>query len=447
MCNRNGSFHGNDLLLLISGLLLAALVLVPVTRLQAEELPVAPPTADEPATTQPETEPGATDSSDAEAPAPEDAAPELNLSSYFPRWAQEEVLGVSVWQFIAAFVFLLVALVAKKISDYLFSHKIIPLLEQTSNQFDNLLASAASGPVGYVFILAGLYGAFAVMSLPTEPDIRGFVFGSLKVLTAVLALWFLFRLIDVAAHYLNALAGRTESALDDQLIPVIRKSLKATIGVIGFVWVIQLMGYSVSSLIAGLGIGGLAVALALQDPLANFFGSIFIFLDRPFAVGDWIKTGDVEGIVEEVGFRTTRIRTWPATLVTIPNKTVAAATIDNWSKMPKRRVSQTVGVTYETTADQMQQAVATIRDIVTNDDGVDKEFYVVRFTDFGDSSLNILLYYFTTGTAFADHLETKERINLAIMRALKAMGLSIAFPTRTVYFEGDVAERLAGRQE
>jgi MscS family membrane protein len=258
-------------------------------------------------------------------------------------------------------------------------------------------------------------------------------------------LWFLFRLVDVGSQYLVRLAGKTDSKLDDQLIPVIRKALKATVGVIGFVWVVQLLGYSVSSLIAGLGIGGLAVALALQDTLANFFGSVFIFLDRPFTVGDWIRVDDVEGIVEDIGFRSTRIRTWPATLVAIPNKNMANATVDNWSKMPKRRVMQTVGVTYETTADQMEQAVEGIRDIVENDEGVDKEFIVVRFTDFGDSSLNILVYYFTTAIPFADHTETKQRINLAIMRLLRGMGLSIAFPTRTLYFEGPVAENLVER--
>ena len=115
--------------------------------------------------------------------------------------------------------------------------------------------------------------------------------------------------------------------------------------------------------------------------------------------------------------------------------------------MPKRRVFQTVGVTYETTAEQMQHAVAAIREIVRSDEGVDQEYIVVRFADFGDSSLNILVYYFTRPVAYAEHLETKERINLAIMRALKNLGLSIAFPTHTIYLEGDVAKLLAGRSD
>ncbi len=371
------------------------------------------------------------------------SGPEIDLSGYVPSWAQREVMGLALWQFVAAFALIVMGLALKKVADHLFAVHIIPVLKKTRFEFDNLCATAASKPLGYLLLLGGVAGAFGVLTLPTEPDVRGFVFGALKVLVVADLMWFLFRVVDVAVQYLAALAARTESKLDDQLVPVIRKGLKLTVGVVSFVWVVQLLGYSVSSLLAGLGIGGLAVALALQDTLSNFFGSIFIFLDRPFSVGDWIKIGDVEGTVEQVGFRSTRIRTWPATLVSIPNKTMASGTIDNRSKMPKRRVHQTVGVTYETTADQMEQAVRAIRDIITNDDGVDKEFIVVRFTDFGDSSLNIMLYYFTKAVAFADHLAIKERINLAVMRALRGMGLSIAFPTHTVYFEGQVAENLA----
>jgi len=366
--------------------------------------------------------------------------PALDLSSWLPEWAQQEILGIAIWQLVAAFILILIGFALKKVSDYIFQDKLLPWVEKTRYQFLNLLASAVSRPCGYLFAVLGLFGAFGVLPLPAEPNLRGFVFGALKVLVAANLLWFLFRVVDIGTAHLARLAERTESKLDDQLVPVIRKSVKATIAVVTFIWVIQLFGYSVSSLIAGLGIGGLAVALALQDTLANFFGSVFIFIDRPFAVGDWIKMGDVEGIVESIGFRSTRVRTWPETLVAVPNKTVAAATIDNWSKMPKRRVVQTIGVTYETVADQMEEAVAGAREIVENDEGVDKEFIVVRFTDFGESSLNILLYYFTQATAFADHLATKERINLAVMRMLDSMGLSIAFPTTTVYFEGQVAK-------
>jgi MscS family membrane protein len=367
------------------------------------------------------------------------------ISEQLPPWAQVEVLGVAVWQFIAAFICVLVGLMLKRISDFVFKKKIIPLTEKTPFALDTLIATAASKPVGYLFLIAGVACAFAILPLPEKPNVAGFVFSTLKVLVAADILWFLFRLVDVGAYYLAKLAERSDSKLDDQLIPLIRKALKATVGIVGAVWLIQLLGYKVSTLLAGLGIGGLAVALALQDTLANFFGSIFIFLDRPFAVGDRIKLGDVDGVVEDIGFRSTRVRTLPATLVSIPNKTVANATIDNLSKMPKRRVKQVVGVTYDTAAEQMEQAVAAIREIVETDEGVDEESITVCFTEFADSSLNILVCYFTKDVAYAEHAATRERINLAIMRKLSDMGLSMAFPTRTVHFEGEVAERLAER--
>jgi len=370
----------------------------------------------------------------------EPTQPLLNLSEEVPHWAQREFLGIAVWQYGAAFGFVVLGLALRKVSDYFFKARLIPLLEKTRYEFDHLVAGAASSPVGVLFALLGLYGAFAVLPLSTGAS--RFVFGALKVLVAGDVLWFLFRVVDIGDRYLRQLAQRTDSKLDDQLVPVIRRALKVTIGVIGFVWVVQLLGYSVSSLIAGLGIGGLAIALALQDTLGNFFGSVFVFLDRPFAVGDWVKIGDVEGVVEDIGFRTTRIRTWPTSLVSIPNRTVASSVIDNWSRMPKRRVVQTVGVTYETSADQMEQAVEGIRKILEADEGVDQDFVVVRFNEFGDSSLNILVYYFTKATAFADHMATRERVNLAIMRLLDSMGLSIAFPSHTVYLGGSVAERL-----
>lgn len=383
----------------------------------------------------------------AQSPGPE-ITPETE-SSVLPGWAASEFLGLRLWQYLVAFVLVLVGLVLKKLNDYVIGDKLLTRFKQTRFQFDNLLTEALYKPLGYLFLLAGVAAACLLLTLggtETAATIRHVSLAVLKVFLALDLVWFLFRLVDVMVHYLAGLASRTESTLDDQLVPLVRKALKITIVLIGALWAMQLLGFNVTSLLAGLGIGGLAVALALQDTLANFFGSVFIFLDKPFRIGDWVKIGDVEGVVEEIGFRSTRIRSFPKTLVSMPNKTVAAATIDNCSMMPKRRVMQTVGVTYETRAHQMEQAVASIQRVLENDPGVDKEFIVVRFTEFGASSLDILLCYFTIAVPFAEHAQTRERINLAVMRELENLGLSIAFPTRTLYLEGDVARRLVGAQ-
>ncbi len=198
-------------------------------------------------------------------------------------------------------------------------------------------------------------------------------------------------------------------------------------------YVIQALGYSISGVVAGLGIGGLAVAMAAKDTLANFFGSIMILSDRPFRVGDWIRADQNEGVVEEIGFRSTRIRTFPKTLITVPNSIIANTAIDNFSRMPKRRVNMTVGVTYRTTADQMERLVSGIESILKNHEGVDKEFMLVNFTDFGSSSLDVLVYYFTATVLWADHLRIRQEVNLLIMRLVDGMGLAVAFPTRTVH--------------
>ncbi len=374
----------------------------------------------------------------------ETARPLLNLTSMMPSWMKRELVAtLTIGQLLFVFVFVLLGLVLKKVSDFTLEKKLIPYLKTTRVDFDYLVATAASKPVGYLLLIMGLAGACAVLPLPTKVALL--VFGAIKVVASADVIWFLFRIVDVVAEYLARLTRRTESQLDDQLIPLLSKALKVTVVLVGAVTALQVLGINVTGLVAGLGIGGLAVALGLQDTLANFFGSVFIFIDRPFAVGDWIKVGDVEGTVTEVGFRSTRIETFPKTVVTIPNKTVANAVIDNKSRMPKRRVMQTIGVTYETTAQQMTEVVEAIRKTLENDDGVHQEYIVVRFTEFADSSLNILVYYFTKATAYADHLATKERVNLAIMRAIDELGLSIAFPTQTVYFEGDIAKSLAGQ--
>jgi len=439
MKHRTGISLFRHLATVMCGIVLVLSVCALTLAIAGEAPAAAPPTTAAPAAATPATTAPAT-----KAPATP-AGPEIDLTDMAPSWGKRQFFGIAVWQYLTAFIFVLIGLALKKISDHLFKTKIIPLLKRTPFDLDHLVAHAAAPPVGWLLLLLGLYGAFGVMTLPREPNVHGFVFGFLKILLTADILWFLFRLVDIGDAYLTKLAGRTDSTLDDQLVPVIRKALKVTIALIGFVWAVQLLGYSVSSLLAGLGIGGLAVALALQDTLANFFGSVFIFLDRPFVVGDWVKVGDTEGFVEEVGFRSTRIRTLPTTLVSIPNKHVADSSIDNLSKMPKRRVLQTVGVTYETTADQMVDAVAAIRDIVATDDGVHKETIVVRFQEFGGSSLDILVLYFTNAIPLPDHLETKERVNLAIMRKLADMGLDIAFPTQTIYFEGDIARQMAAK--
>lgn len=385
-------------------------------------------------------------------PAPRDAAgPSFwqHLYDWFdgrvPDWMQGEALGLRVWQFLAAFLCILVGFVLWKVSDYVFKHVIARVARKTRFKADDLIAEAFSKPVGAVFVVMGLWAAAAMLNLGAQSEgLKTLVRNAAHVALTIDVMWLVFRLVDVLAVYMTRAAERTNSKLDDQLVPLVKKSLKVFTGLLVFVAVLQNLGYNVGSLLAGLGIGGLAVAMAAKDTLANFFGGLVILTDRPFRVGDWVVIGDIEGMIEQIGFRSTRVRTFPKTLVTIPNSKLVDSAVNNKTAMPLRRVRMTVGVTYETSADEMEVLLEDIKQIIQGDADIDQEAIIVRFTNFGDSSLDVLLQYFTRPISFAEHSVVVERVNLAVMRAVEARGLSIAFPTRTVYFEGDVAKRMAG---
>jgi len=219
-----------------------------------------------------------------------------------------------------------------------------------------------------------------------------------------------------------------------QLDPILKKTFRTMVVIIGGIAVIQNLGYSVGSLLAGLGIGGLAIALAAQETLANLFGSIVMLTDKPFTVGDWIQFRDVDGNVEAIGMRSTRIRTWSKSLVVVPNKLLTSEIIENWSAMPKRRVKMTIGVTYDSPREKVEELVKRVRRLLADDPDINQEFNLVNFTGFGPSSLDIFIYYFTKTTKWAEYLAIRQRINLEIMGLVEALGLSFAFPSRTVYF-------------
>lgn len=339
--------------------------------------------------------------------------------------------AIRLTQWISSFGVVLLAVLVRRFVTGFLETRGMQWAQKSKTRVDDLLIQASTKPLGYFILFVGIYMALRLLGLPE--DFFRSIAGLVRSILIITIGWLFIRLCDVAAEYLSEITQRTRSRLDDQLVPLIRKSLKIFVGILTFITVVQELGFNVSGLLAGLGIGGLAVALAARDSLANLFGSFVILLDRPFQVGDWVVADNVEGIVEEVGFRSTRIRTFAKTLITMPNSKLADAAINNWSRMPIRRVNMTVGVTYETTADQMEQAVNAIRQLLRDHPRVHQDFFLVYFTDFGQSSLDIFVYYFTTTTVWAEYLEVRQEINLAIMRALQNLGLEIAFPSRSIY--------------
>lgn len=313
---------------------------------------------------------------------------------------------------------------------------------RTSSRLDDKLFAGLQTPLSTFLLVLGSFLALAILNL--DPQIDRVVLWLFQVTVMTVIFWGFLRCSDIIADHLHEQAKEKSLGITP-FIPLIKKTLRVFFVIIGVILIIQNMGYSVGSLLAGLGIGGLAVALAAQDSLSNFFGSLVVAVDRPFKLGDFVQIGATMGTVEEIGLRSSRLRTPQRTLVTIPNKMMANEVITNFSVMPQRRVDQTIGLTYDTRPEQMEGILADFRAILKNDPGVHQEFHAVNFLGYGASSLDIQIIYFCADPNIVKSFELRERINLAFMRAVNARGLSFAFPTQTVHLDGAVAKQLAAR--
>lgn len=242
-------------------------------------------------------------------------------------------------------------------------------------------------------------------------------------------------LVDLLAVYLNKFAEKTESTLDDQLVPLVRKALKLFVIVVGVLFVLQALDFNITALLTGISIGGLAFALAAQDTIKNLFGSVMIFIDRPFQVGDWIVTDDIDGTVEEVGFRSTRIRTFHNSVISIPNGNLANMTVDNMGLRKYRRYSTKLTVTYDTPPEQMQAFVEGLRKIVARHPLTRKDYYQIHLNEFGSTSLNVLFYVFFEVADWGEELAAKHDLNMLIIKLADTLSVRFAFPTQTLHIE------------
>jgi len=329
---------------------------------------------------------------------------------------------------------------------YLFA-RLKRLAERTRMEYDDRFLAALQKPAETLVLVIGIF--LAVVVLPLDPQWQHFVSLVFRGAAMLVVFWGLLKLVDVFVDAATAAMGATgaDGAIHG-FAPLIKKATRIFLIIIAGVMVVDNLGFDIGGILATLGVGGLAMAIAAKDTVANLYGSIALILDRPFKVGDWIQVGnDVDGDVEEIGLRSTKVRTWPKTVISIPNAVLANEKINNWSRMPKRRVKQVVGVTYETPPETMNAIVEDIRALLRADEGVNQEFILVNWTDFGSSSLDILVYYFTKTTKWLEYMDVRQRINTRIAEAVKARGSSVAFPTRTLYLEGEVARKMAGGAE
>ena len=350
----------------------------------------------------------------------------------------QKILGISVWQYLAGFLAILAGLVLKRIILSYIQKKVESYVGKTEAEWDDELFNAIIKPVNAFVMIGAVHIAafllvFNLANFPTE-----LIGKSYSIFLGLSVIWLVYRLVDVAAHYVDELLSKADEGLRGQFTPLIRRALRILVVIVGSLTILATIGINITSLIALGGVLSLAFAMGSQDSVANLIGTLNILTDRPYKVGDWITVGStIDGDVEEIGFRSTKIRMFDKTLMSVPNGKLASETIKNWSRMPKRRIKMTLGLSYDTSAKQMNAALKEIEKILEEDEGVDQEYKLVQFTDFGASSMDVFLYYFSTSTVWKEYLDTRERVNLKIMDKVEELGLEFAFPTQTLHLKGD----------
>lgn len=307
------------------------------------------------------------------------------------------------------------------------------LTQQTDMAYDNAILDAMLQPMRYWVIAAGLLVSVRILDVGDAITMLVSTLGRSLIIIGIAM--FIYRLIGLFAMDGNRLFTITGLSIQDRLLPFIRTALQILIVVIGVIIIIQEWGYDVSGLIAGLGLGGLAISLAAKDTVENVFGFGSIVGDDPFHVGEYIVTSHGEGVVEHVGIRSTRIRRLDQALITVPNSQLASTAITNWSRLAKRRIDYIIGVTYDAKSDDLRVLMHRIREILSSYETVDSDSVTVVFTDFGASSLDILIRGYVDIADWGEFMTEKERINLEVMDTIAELGMSMAFPSQSLYLE------------
>jgi MscS family membrane protein len=304
------------------------------------------------------------------------------------------------------------------------------LVERTATRLDDILLETLEQPLILLFTLMGFLVAYHQLEFPERFD--SWMLRAYHAAVSLSVTWLLARVVDgMIREYLVPYAERSDSKLDDHLVPMARKGLRSMIWILGIIVALNNAGYNVGALLAGLGIGGLALAMAAKDTVANVFGGIAVLTDKPFLVGDRIRIGGFDGTVLEVGIRSTRIRTLEGPMLVVPNYKFTESLLENVTAEPSRRIKHEIGLTYGTPAEDMENAISIMNAIVDGMQDVLEENRLISFNSYGAFSLNILfICYIRKG---ADIFATQSRVSLELLRRFNAAGLSFAFPTQTLH--------------
>lgn len=347
---------------------------------------------------------------------------------------QRPFANIPLWQFVASLTYIFLAFYLSKYLDYFVRKRVRRWAQKTPTKLDDLLIDLVRGPVRIIALVILLHVGMRVYEWPEA--LARFLSIGLKIIIACSLTYVLLKTIDVLMGFWRERTTTPENEqFSRQLLPLIRKSLKVFVVTVAAVVTSQNVGLDVTGLIASLSIGGLALGLAAQDTLGNLFGAVAILMDKPFKVGDRIQLDAVDGVVESIGFRSTRVRNLDGHLVSIPNKTMGNATITNISLRPNIRTIMNIGITYDTPPEKVRRA-ATILEEVYRGHPMTHDVWI-SFDKFSDFSLNLLVIYWWKSTVYKDFLAGMQELNLQVKQRFNAEGIEFAFPTQTVYVKSD----------
>ncbi len=361
----------------------------------------------------------------------------IEIKRFIPEWGHFKLTKLlQVWQVLGFIITLILAYilgflvrwivigVMSKIEKYLVNY--------TTDRIHKTIIKV-SKPITFIIIIFLIERTLPVLDL--DVSVSSFLFTGFDFANIVFWISVLMTFISLSVEFYTEYASTTHSQLDDQLAPVISNVLKIIVIIFGILQVLTVIGVNPTSVLAGASIGGLAVALSAQDTVKNLLGSFMIFLDKPFHIGDWIEAGTVTGTVEEVGFRSSRIRAADTSVFYIPNNQLAELVINNKGARSYRRYTTQVGIRYDTPPELMQTFIEGVRQIIIKHPNIRNDAYNVEFTNFGDSSLDILINVYFIALDWNSEQSSKHILHMAILKLANQMGVSFAFPSSTLMVE------------
>lgn len=341
------------------------------------------------------------------------------------------IFNKSVEDILIAIIIFLLFVFLRKIFTNLIVKALSILVKKTKNTIDDKLLKLIIEPIKLIFIVVGVYIALNYLKINND-----FLSHMFKSISTFIFFWILYDVVILFGNGIKEFSKKFGSELHEEIGSFLIKAIKVLIVFIAVVAILQVWGINVSAFIASLGLGGLAFALAAKDTAANLFGGLTLLADKSLKMGDWIKVSSVEGVVEDIGLRTTKIRTFEKSLITVPNQILANQPVENYSRRGIRRIKFRVGLTYDTSANTIKNITNEITTMLQTHEYIAQDAtMLVKFDKFEDSNLSIFIYTFTSTANWANYLEIKEDVNMKIMEIVENNKSQFAFPSQSLYIE------------